>query len=76
MSELILDGGENLEGGSRLLKLNITPDGDCVTLCTQSGVAAVLDRAQQRRLVAYLAKQLWPLALLRDGNASSDKGER
>lgn len=61
MKELILDGGERLDGTALVLKLNITPDGTCVTMCTPAGVAAVLDKAQQRRLVEYLAKQLWPL---------------
>lgn len=62
MSEFILDGGEQLDGSSRLLKLNDTPDGACVTVSTpKAGVVAVLDRQQQRELVAYLAKRLWPL---------------
>ena len=62
MSKFILDGGEQLDGNSRLLKLNVTPDGTCVTISTtQAGIVAVLDRSQQRELVAYLAKQLWQL---------------
>ena len=62
MKELILDGGEQLDGYSRLLKLNDTPSGECVTISTPAnGVVAVLDRNQQRELVAYLAKRLWPL---------------
>jgi hypothetical protein len=63
MTELVLDGGERLDGSARLLKLNETPDGACVTVSIpdQRGIVAVLDKAQQRRLVAYLAKQLWPL---------------
>jgi len=61
MGELILDGGEKLDGNSRLLKLNDTPSGDCVTISTpKEGVIAVLDRGQQRKLVAYLAMRLWP----------------
>lgn len=56
MKELILDGGEQLDGYSRLLKLNDTPDGTCVTLSTpKHGIIAVLDRSQQREMVAYLA---------------------
>jgi len=62
MNEFILDGGEQLDGSSRLLKLNVTPDGTCVTISTpNAGIVAVLDRQQQRELVAYLAKRLWPL---------------
>lgn len=62
MKELILDGGEQLDGYSLLLKLNDTPDGTCVTVSTPKvGIVAVLDRNQQRELVAYLAKRLWPL---------------
>lgn len=62
MHEFILDGGEQVDGSSRLLKLNDTPDGTCVTISTpKHGVVAVLDRQQQRELVAYLAKRLWPL---------------
>lgn len=62
LNEFILDGGEQLDGNSRLLKLNDTPDGNCVTLSTpKGGIIAVLDRSQQRELVAYLAKRLWPL---------------
>lgn len=63
MKELILDGGEQLDGQSRLLKLNDTPDGTCVTVSSAThGIVAVLDRDQQRELVAYLAKRLWPLS--------------
>lgn len=62
VSEFILDGGEQLDGQSRLLKLNDTPDEKCVTVSTpKHGVVAVLDRSQQRELVAYLSKRLWPL---------------
>ena len=62
MSEFILDGGEQLDGYSRLLKLNDTPSGNCVAISTpKHGIVAVLDRSQQRELVAYLAKRLWPL---------------
>lgn len=62
MKELILDGGEQLDGQSRLLKLNDTPCGECVTISAAGhGIVAVLDRNQQRELVAYLAKRLWPL---------------
>ena len=62
MKEFILDGGEQLDGKSRLLKLNDTPDGECITISTPlAGVIAVLDRNQQRELVAYLAKRLGPL---------------
>lgn len=62
MKEIILDGGEQLDGNSRLLKLNDTPDGSCVTISTPTaGIVAVLDRDQQRELVAYLAKRLWPI---------------
>lgn len=59
---MILDGGEKLDGNLRLLKLNDTPDGSGVTISTANeGVVAVLDRNQQRQLVAYLTKRLWPL---------------
>jgi hypothetical protein len=62
MTELILDGGAQLDGQSRLLKLNDTPKRECVTISSaQFGIVAVLDRNQQRELVAYLAKRLWPL---------------
>jgi hypothetical protein len=62
MNELILDGGEQLDGNSRLLKLNVTPSGNCVTVSSATaGIVAVLDRDQQRELVAYLAKRLWPI---------------
>lgn len=62
MRELILDGGEKLDGQSRLLKLNDTPNRECVTVSTaQAGIVAVLDRNQQRELVAYLSMRLWPL---------------
>ena len=62
MKELILDGGDQLDGQSRLLKLNDTPNCECVTVSTaQAGIVAVLDRNQQRELVAYLSKRLWPL---------------
>ncbi len=60
--EMILDGGEQLDGQSRLLKLNDTPYGECVTISTpRCGIVAVLDRNQQRELVAYLCMRLWPL---------------
>ena len=62
MSEFILDGGEQLDGYSRLLKLNDTPDRTCVTISTpKHGIVAVLEQSQQRELVTYLAKRLWPL---------------
>lgn len=62
MKELILDGGEQLDGQSRLLKLNDTPGGECVTISAANvGIVAVLDRNQQRELVAYLSKRLWPI---------------
>ena len=62
MHEFILDGGEQLDGYSRLLKLNDAPDGNCVTISTpRHGIVAVLDKSQQRELVAYLAKRLWTL---------------
>lgn len=62
MNEFILDGGEQLDGQSRLLKLNDTPNRECVTISAAGvGIVAVLDRSQQRELVAYLAKRLWPL---------------
>ncbi len=63
MRDFIIDGGERLDGSSRLLKLNDTPDGNCVALSTpKDGIVAVLDRSQQRELVAYLAKRLWPIS--------------
>lgn len=62
MKELILDGGEQLDGQSRLLKLSDVPDSECVTVSSATaGIVAVLDRDQQRELVAYLAMRLWPL---------------
>lgn len=74
MREFILDGGEQIDGQSRLLKLNDTPDGSCVTISTpKAGVVAVLDRSQQRELVAYLAKRLWPLTV-QPGNKSQERG--
>ena len=61
MKEIILDGGEQIDGQSRLLKLNDTPCGECITVSAAGvGIVAVLDRDQQRELVAYLAKRLGP----------------
>jgi hypothetical protein len=58
--ELILDGGERLDGSARMLRLNDTPDGTCVTISIpdQRGVVAVLDRAQQHMLTLYLQERL------------------
>lgn len=56
--ELILDGGDTLDGVPRKLRLNDAPDGQCVTIQTPSGVVAVLDRRQQHMLVLYLQERL------------------
>ncbi len=56
--ELILDGGDTLDGAARKLRLNDTPDGKCVTISTPAGIMAVLDRRQQHMLVLYLQERL------------------
>lgn len=58
--ELIIDGGERLDGSARKLRLNDTPDGACVTVSIpdQRGVVAVLDRHQMHMLVLYLRERL------------------
>ena len=58
--ELILDGGERLDGSARKLRLNDTPDGTCVTVSVpdQRGIVAVLDRTQQHMLMLYLQERL------------------
>lgn len=56
--ELILDGGDTLDGAARKLRLNDTPDKTCVTVSTPGGVVAVLDRAQQHMLMLYLQDRL------------------
>jgi hypothetical protein len=58
--ELILDGGDRLDGSARKLKLNDTPDGACVTVSIpdQRGIVAVLDRRQQHMLFLYLRERL------------------
>jgi hypothetical protein len=60
VKELILDGGELLDGSARMLRLNDTPDGKCVTVSVpnQRGVIAVLDRRQMHMLVMYLQERL------------------
>jgi len=56
--ELILDGGDTLDGVARKLRLNDTPDGKCVNIRTPSGTIAVLDRQQMHMLVLYLQERL------------------
>ena len=57
--ELILDGGENLDGRSRKLRLNDTPDGTCVTIQSPYyGILAVLDHRQMHMLSLYLQERL------------------
>lgn len=56
--ELILDGGDTLDGTPRKMRLNDTPDRRCVTVSTPAGVVAVLDRRQQHMLVMYLQERL------------------
>jgi hypothetical protein len=56
--ELILDGGDTLDGAARKLRLNDTPDGTCVTVSTPAGIVAVLDRRQQHMLLLYLEERL------------------
>lgn len=56
--ELILDGGDTLDGAARKLRLNDTPDGTCVTVRTPAGIVAVLDRTQQHMLMLYLQERL------------------
>lgn len=55
---LILDGGDAIDGHSRKLRLNDTPDGKCVTISIPAGIVAVLDRHQQHMLVLYLQERL------------------
>jgi hypothetical protein len=55
--ELILDGGDTLDGNARKLRLNDTPDGTCVTVSTPAGIVAVLDRRQQHMLFLYLQER-------------------
>jgi hypothetical protein len=56
--ELIVDGGETLDGSARKLKLNDTPDETCITISTPAGIVAVLDRHQQQRMYLYLQERL------------------
>lgn len=56
--ELILDGGDRLDGHARKLRLNDTPDGTCVTISTPAGIVAVLDRRQQHLLMLYLQERV------------------
>lgn len=56
--ELILDGGDTLDGAARKLRLNDTPDGTCVTVSIPAGIIAVLDRQQQHMLFLYLQERL------------------
>jgi len=56
--ELILDGGDTLDGAARKLRLNDTPDGTCITVSTPAGIVAVLDRRQQHMLMLYLQERL------------------
>jgi hypothetical protein len=59
--EMILDGGDTLDGVARKLRLNDAPDGTCVTVSTPGGVVAVLDRRQQHMLMMYLQERITPL---------------
>ena len=58
--ELILDGGELLDGNRRMLRVNDTPDRTCVVISAvnQRGPLAVLDRTQQHMLFLYLQERL------------------
>jgi hypothetical protein len=57
--ELILDGGDTLDGVARKLRLNDTPDMTCVTVSSPGiGIVAVLNRAQQYSLMLYLSERL------------------
>ncbi len=57
--ELILDGGDRLDGTSRMLRLNDAPSGQCVTISAAGGgIVAVLDRNQIHMLVLYLQERL------------------
>lgn len=57
--ELILDGGDRLDGSARKLRLNDTPDGTCVTIRTpEEGIVAVLNRHQQHMLMLYLQERI------------------
>lgn len=56
--ELILDGGDTLDGAARKLRLNDTPDRTCITVSTPAGIVAVLDRRQQHMLMLYLKERL------------------
>jgi hypothetical protein len=58
--ELILDGGERLDGSARKLKFNDTPSGTCVAVSIpdQRGIVAVLDWHQMHMLVLYLQERL------------------
>ncbi len=57
--ELILDGGDRLDGSTRKLKLNDTSSGECVCIMSpEEGVLAVLDRTQMHMLAMYLQERL------------------
>lgn len=56
--ELIIDGGDTLDGAARKLRLNDTPDGTCVTISNPSGILAVLDRRQMHMLAMYLTERI------------------
>jgi len=56
--EIILDGGDTLDGAARKLRLNDTPDGTCVAVSTPAGIVAVLNRRQQSALYLYLQERL------------------
>ena len=57
--ELILDGGDTLDGVARKLRINETPDGSCVTIRSPFyGIVAVLDHRQMHLLALYLQERL------------------
>ena len=59
VKELILDGGDRVDGSARKLRLNDTPDGKGVAVSIpERGIVAVLDRNQQHLLMLFLQERL------------------
>jgi hypothetical protein len=59
VKELIIDGGDTLDGRARKLRLNDTPDGTCVTISSPYyGIVAVLNHRQMHMLSMYLQERL------------------
>ena len=59
VKELILDGGELLNGTCRKLKINHAPDETCLVInSAKDGIVAVLDRNQTYLLKLWLEEYL------------------